>query len=146
MGGTHQTARLLPIIVVVTGRHEDELPLVVSQRGSRQALDESEPVAALARFEYNEHVDRSTEATLDSGMLRDMHGLCSHAIPAHGVPPYGLCGRKLNQRSDRIELGLTGRPANGIVIGSLIGPLVSEADRRGPSAPRWRCPPMSLRS
>src|SRR5712671_627706 len=143
MCSTDQTARLLPIIVFMTGRHEDELPLVVSQRGPRQALDEGEPVAALARFEHNEHVDRSSEATLDSGMLRDMHNLRRHAIPVHGVPPYGFCGRKLDQRSDRVELGLAGRQANGVVIGSLIGPFVSEAARRVRQAGIWRRPAIS---
>src|SRR4030081_1725274 len=73
MCGAHETARLLPIIVFMTGRDEDELSLVVSQRGPRQALDEGEPVAALARFEHGEHVDRSAEATPDSGMRRDIN-------------------------------------------------------------------------
>src|SRR5215472_3084597 len=96
-------ARLLPVDIFVAGRDEDELALVLAQRGARQTFDEGETIGAGAGFEQHEHVDGSAKAEFDASVPGDADRLDRHAAPGGATADHTVRRQHRDRRLDRLE-------------------------------------------
>jgi hypothetical protein len=89
----------------MTGGHERKFPLELSERGSRQPLDEGVAIAADALFIDGKQVARRAKAILDAFMFRGLDDLSGHAIPGRCMALHGIGWHNLHHAIDRPDRG-----------------------------------------
>src|SRR5258707_4078883 len=91
-----ENARLMPLVILMTGRHEGELSRHVPQPRSGQPLDERVALASHTLVVYGKKVERSVKAELQLLTPRGLDDLGGHAVPRHGAARHAIAGIDLH--------------------------------------------------
>jgi hypothetical protein len=100
----------------MTGRHEEEFPRIVAERGLRQALKYCDPFVARSYFEQYEQMGGTAESKLESAMPFDLHSFHSHAVHGQSTPFHGIGWINLHRRFLCVERILSAWQASVIAI------------------------------